>query len=65
MKVEVEVPDDVIVREGVLVISGWLEDGGTFWKCYPVEETPQIAMSELCRRAHLHLEQLIAGQRRI
>lgn len=65
MKVEVEVPDDVIVREGVLVVSGWLENGSTFWRAFPVEGASQIQMSDMCRRAHLYLEGQIARQKKL
>ncbi len=58
-KLTVEIDADMIVREGVLVVRGYREDGRAFWQSYSVEQTPQWTMSDLCRRAHLRFEEML------
>ena len=61
-KIVVEVDADMVVREGVLVVRGFREDGRAFWHSFTVEETPTWTMSDLCRRAHLRFEELLRAR---
>ncbi len=57
--ISVEVDAEMVVRSGVLIVQGYMEDGRPFWRTFPIEETPAWTQSDLCRRAHEKLEQLL------
>ena len=61
-EVTVEIPDDLAVMEGVLVVKGYKGDGGHFWRVFPVFDTPRWTQSDLCLRAHKKLEALMEAR---
>jgi len=56
-KISVEVDADMVVRSGVLIVQGYMEENGP--DSFSVEEAPVWTQSDLCRRAHEKLEQML------
>lgn len=63
IEIEVDLPDDCMIREGVLVLAGLTRDGH-FWKTAPYEDTSVFTQSDLCRRAHVHFEREVIPKQR-